>query len=163
MPEQHLNILNAPQYRIVNIPIEKALTQVKTLSGDGLKQSYIKICGEDGLLAVKNNKALLQRHICYTLQKRRYKGLSVKHYNALYRLTQEQPSDKKTKLKNAYHPAVGTTLTRRWQEVEYQVHVTDKGFEYNQITYRSLSKIAKIITGHERSGPAFFGLKSQGG
>lgn len=162
MPVERLNISNAPHYKISDIPIDKALKQVKSLSGDPLKQTYIKICGEDGLLMVKNNKALLQRHICFELQKRRYKGLSVKHYNALYRLTQEDGAGIQTKIKNTYHAQTGAILTRIWQGIEHQVFVTDTGFEYNQTPYASLSKIAKIITGHERSGPAFFGLKNQG-
>jgi hypothetical protein len=41
----------------------------------------------------------------------------------------------------------------------HEVTVLDEGFEYAGENYRSLSEIAKAITGTKWSGPAFFGLK----
>ena len=52
----------------------------------------------------------------------------------------------------------GTTLVRDWKGTRHQVLVTISGFTYDQQTYRSLSEIARKITGTRWSGPAFFGL-----
>jgi hypothetical protein len=41
----------------------------------------------------------------------------------------------------------------------HEVTVLDDGFEYESESYRSLTEIAKAITGTKWSGPAFFGLK----
>lgn len=65
-------------------------------------------------------------------------------------------------MKDKFKPKSGTVLTRKWQGIEHHVYVRDNGFEYNGKTYSSLSKLAKIITGHERSGPVFFGFKKEG-
>ena len=53
----------------------------------------------------------------------------------------------------------GTRLLREWQGTPHWVTVTDAGFEYDGILYKSLSAIARKITGTAWSGPAFFGLK----
>jgi hypothetical protein len=52
----------------------------------------------------------------------------------------------------------GTTLVRQWRGHTHAVLVRDDGFEYEGQPYRSLSVIAKRITGAHWSGPRFFGL-----
>ena len=52
----------------------------------------------------------------------------------------------------------GTQLVREWNGRIYRVLVTDDGFEMDGQTYRSLSAIAKRITGAGWSGPRFFAL-----
>lgn len=59
-------------------------------------------------------------------------------------------------------PAPGARLIREWQGAEYVVTVLDDGFEYNGCKYRSLSSVAKAITGTHWSGPLFFGLRKGG-
>jgi hypothetical protein len=54
----------------------------------------------------------------------------------------------------------GTHLVREWNGRTYQVEALDKGFRLDGKTYRSLSAIAKKITGAHWSGPRFFGLES---
>lgn len=57
----------------------------------------------------------------------------------------------------------GAHLVREWNGRTYQVHVVDDGFELDGKTWRSLSAIAKHITGATWSGPRFFGLTSKSG
>ena len=54
---------------------------------------------------------------------------------------------------------VGTRLVREWQGQTHEVTVLDKGYHWQGEHYRSLSRIAKEITGTRWSGPRFFGLK----
>ncbi len=53
----------------------------------------------------------------------------------------------------------GTRLVREWQGKTHHVSVSSKGFEHEGRTYRSLTAIARHITGTPWSGPLFFGLK----
>jgi len=53
----------------------------------------------------------------------------------------------------------GTRLLREWQGKTHHVTVLEKGFEYGGEKHRSLSAIARQITGTPWSGPKFFGLK----
>ena len=61
-----------------------------------------------------------------------------------------------------YCPIPGTVLIREYKGVEHRVTVTHDGqFEYQGCVYRSLSRIAREITGAQWSGPLFFGLRKQ--
>ena len=53
----------------------------------------------------------------------------------------------------------GTRLVREWQGRTYDVLVLDDGFSWQNTHYRSLSALARKITGTAWSGPLFFGLK----
>jgi hypothetical protein len=60
-------------------------------------------------------------------------------------------------------PVAGTELVRLYAGVEHRVHVLADGeFEYAGTRYRSLSMIARKITGTQWSGPLFFGLRKGG-
>jgi hypothetical protein len=52
----------------------------------------------------------------------------------------------------------GTHLVREWNGRTYQIEVLDDGFQMDGKRYRSLSAIARKITGAHWSGPRFFGL-----
>jgi hypothetical protein len=57
----------------------------------------------------------------------------------------------------------GTTLVREWRGHAHTVLVREDGFEYEGQHYRSLTVIAKRITGAHWSGPRFFGLTKRAG
>ena len=58
-------------------------------------------------------------------------------------------------------PRSGTKLIREWQGKVHEVLALEDGqFAYGGKTYRSLTMIARQITGTHQSGPRFFGLKS---
>jgi hypothetical protein len=60
-------------------------------------------------------------------------------------------------------PLAGTRLIREWQGVEHCVTVRDHDFEYHGRPFKSLSAIARAITGTRWNGWIFFGLKNQRG
>jgi Protein of unknown function (DUF2924) len=55
----------------------------------------------------------------------------------------------------------GTEFTREWAGQHHGVMVLDGGFAWQGRTYRSLSEIAKAITGTKWNGPRFFGLRDR--
>ena len=57
----------------------------------------------------------------------------------------------------------GAILVRTWREKSYTVTVSDKGYVLEGVTYRSLSEVARKITGTRWNGPQFFGLRSTKG
>ena len=59
-------------------------------------------------------------------------------------------------------PMPGTILTRLYREKNIRVTVLEKGFEYEGQVYRSLSAIAKAVTGTHWNGFGFFGLLNKG-
>ena len=57
----------------------------------------------------------------------------------------------------------GTRIAREWQGTVHIVTVADDGgILWNEKRWRSLSEVARAITGTQWSGPAFFGLKPKG-
>jgi len=58
--------------------------------------------------------------------------------------------------------AAGARLTREWRGELHEVEVADDGFRYRGETYRSLSRIASLITGTRWNGRRFFGLDKSG-
>ena len=56
-------------------------------------------------------------------------------------------------------PVVGTQLIREWRGVEHKVTVLADGFEWEGRRYKSLSAVARAITGTRWNGPMFFGLR----
>jgi hypothetical protein len=57
-------------------------------------------------------------------------------------------------------PAIkpGSRLVREWNGRTHHVEVLEQGFRWNDRTFKSLSSVAKAITGSHWSGPRFFGL-----
>jgi hypothetical protein len=69
-----------------------------------------------------------------------------------------RPKDRSQRL-----PIAGTRLIREWQGVEHCVTVGRDDFEYQGRPYKSLSVIAREITGVRWNGWVFFGLKNSQG
>ena len=55
--------------------------------------------------------------------------------------------------------AEGTAITREWKGVRHEVEVADGGFIYRGERWKSLSEVARTITGTRWNGPRFFGLR----
>lgn len=102
------------------------------------------------------SRELLVRGISYRLQERARGGLSKK---TLRRLEQIAAGQGSVGGGSSSPIRPGTRLVRDWQGKTYGVVVLEDGFDWNGSTYRSLSEIARLITGTRWSGPRFFGLK----
>jgi hypothetical protein len=59
-------------------------------------------------------------------------------------------------------PVVGAQLIREWRGIEHKVTVLADGFEWEGRRYKSLSAVARAITGTRWNGWSFFGLKRDG-
>ena len=68
-------------------------------------------------------------------------------------------SDKSAPLPQAGSVRPGTLLVREWEGVLHHVMAIDQGFAWNGTSYRSLSEVARAITGTRWNGPRFFGLR----
>ncbi|MBF0311674.1 MAG: DUF2924 domain-containing protein [Magnetococcales bacterium] len=108
-------------------------------------------------------KDYLVRRLAYRVQELAHGGLSQAATAILDGLGRGTPAPSKAPAKpDVATPAPGARLIREWQGVEYVVTVLDDGFEYQGRKFRSLSSVAKAITGTHWSGPLFFGLRKGG-
>ena len=102
--------------------------------------------------------ALLTRAIAARWQERAYGGLSKAELRQL--ATQARKDERRPRGVRAPTVKPGTWLSRTWHGEVHQVVVLDIGYEYRGARYRSLTSIAKVVTGAAWSGPRFFGLHS---
>lgn len=63
-------------------------------------------------------------------------------------------------VRDANRPRAGTVLVREWNGMTHRVTVLSDGYQYAGSVHRSLSAIARAITGTNWSGRRFFGLKA---
>lgn len=69
----------------------------------------------------------------------------------------------RAKVRSDRLPISGTQLIREWQGIPHRVTVRGDDFEYQGRPYKSLSSIAREITGVRWNGWMFFGLKNHHG
>ena len=108
------------------------------------------------------NKQFLVKRLAYRIQELAYGGLSARAEAKLNELIQEEDRRLKGKLpvRKGDRTIVGTRLIREWQGVEHSATVLDDGFEYQGRRYKSLSAVARAITGTRWNGPLFWGLRN---
>jgi hypothetical protein len=101
---------------------------------------------------------LLRRGIAYRMQERRLGKLSSSTRRELDRFAAKLDQGSEFVSRPA-RPKTGTRLIRSWHGKVHQVLVLENGYEHEGRRYRSLSQIARAITGAHWSGPRFFGLR----
>jgi hypothetical protein len=100
--------------------------------------------------------------LAYRIQELAYGGLKLATRTKLAALA--DALDPKTARKRVVNgPVVGTQLIREWRGAEHKVTVLAEGFEWEGRRYKSLSAVARAITGTRWNGLTFFGVKRHGG
>lgn len=109
------------------------------------------------------NRRYLESRLAYRIQELAYGGLKPETVKRLRDLAEEldggDPKRRRQPAKD--RPIAGTRLIREYQGVEHCVTVRDEDYEYQGRPYKSLSAIARAITGTRWNGLTFFGLKNQ--
>jgi len=148
--------------------IAQQLQELRTLSPAELARQYEDLFGKPPRV---RNKAWLFRQCAFRLQEQAYGSLSERAKTRLTELmalvdlplcaptpTPRAHTTTRTATKG---PMVGTTLLREWRGQQIRVEVREDGFEWNGVMFKSLSAVAKAITGATWNGNLFFNLKSR--
>jgi len=108
------------------------------------------------------NRDFLVKRLAYRIQELAYGGLSARAEAKLDRLIAEEEARLKGKqpVRKGDRPIVGTRLIREWKGVEHTATVLADGYEYQGRPYKSLSAIARAITGTRWNGLLFFGIRT---
>lgn len=106
---------------------------------------------------------LLRRGIAWRMQERTAGKLSPATRREIDRMIARLNAGEEPAKSGAAKLKPGTRLIRSWGGTVHQVLVLEDGFEHEGGHYRSLSQIARAITGAHWSGPRFFGLKASHG
>jgi hypothetical protein len=134
------------------------LEQLGALNPAELREQWQSLFGADP--PPKLRSSLLIQAIAYRLQERALGGLKPATVRFLERIADDAAARRRVSPNPAkIRVTAGTTLIR-WHGTKHQVTVLKDGFLYRAKHFRSLSLIARTITGSRWSGPLFFGLKS---
>ncbi|MGE3744201.1 MAG: DUF2924 domain-containing protein [Sphingomonadaceae bacterium] len=135
--------------------LEDKLTALATMSPARLRGEWLQTFGCE---APDVGSRMLALGIAHRLQEKVHGGLSPAHRRELDRLARHFAATGEVKGGGASKPSAGSRLVRDWHGKTHHVLIREKDFVYEDRSYRSLSHIAREITGTAWSGPRFFGL-----
>jgi hypothetical protein len=152
------------------IDLDQECNRLKQATVSALRQRYAEVFGESP--PHTGNRTWLLRRILWRLQAQAYGSLSERAQrqaallanDADLRLSPPRSAKATVSLPRASDPRLpktGTVLNRRYRNQLHQVQVLANGFAYEDSTYRSLSAVAKAITGSHCNGFWFFRLQVQ--
>lgn len=133
---------------------EHLLGDLTGLDRDGLKRIWEETIGSPPPLYL--SPEFMARVIAHERQVKALGGLSAAERRALRMMAEGKRSPEVAAA--ALGPASGAQIVRDWNGRTYRVEVLPDGYRFDGKDYRSLSSIAKRITGTNWSGPRFFGL-----
>jgi len=110
--------------------------------------------------APRLSRELLMRAVAYRIQELASGGLRPELQRQLHQIALELQQTGRVTMRPRPQLKPGTRLLREWKGRSHEVLVLDDGFSWQTGHYRSLSAIARKITGTAWSGPLFFGLKT---
>ena len=128
-------------------------TDLETLGREGLIAAWVEVIGTPP--PKKMSQGLMRSILVYDLQAREFGDLKP---GALKRIKNAGREGARSTNRDRGALKPGGRLIRDWNGVSHIVEVTEAGFVWQGQTHRSLSAIARAITGTRWSGPRFFGL-----
>jgi hypothetical protein len=113
--------------------------------------------------APNNSRAFLAFRIAYRIQELTYGGPDKQTRRLLDLLADEVEGTltRKAQIADPRNPVVGTKLIREWDGIAHTVTVLKDGFDWGGQRYKSLSAVARAITGTRWNGYRFFGLRER--
>jgi hypothetical protein len=121
-----------------------------------LRNSWRELFGADP--SPRLGRSLMVRALAYRLQERALGGLKPSAQRILERAADGE-SAVSVERRAKQRAGAGSVLIRQWRGVSHRVTVLDNDVVYRGRRYKSLSEVARVITGTRWSGPLFFGLK----
>lgn len=136
--------------------IEVEIAKLRELDLDGLRARWHSLRGRPAPRHLP--KHLLLRMLAYDLQGAALGDLDAGTEQYLERVAADPDKVVELPTPAANGPRPGTILVREWAGRLCRVTVLEDGFAWNGKTYRSLSEVARTITGARWNGRRFFGL-----
>ena len=136
--------------------LARDVASLPALDAATLRQRWKVLFGADPSTRV--GRSLMVKAIAYRLQERALGGLKTGTQRLLDRIV-ERRSELALERIPKRRASAGTLLIREWRGVSHRVTVLDSDVVYRKRRYKSLSEVARAITGTRWSGPLFFGLK----
>ena len=131
------------------------LAGLETLDLSAMRQEWRRLYRAE---PPRLSRDLMTRALAYRIQEIAFGGLSKATLRRLAGLAAEFESDGRIATQSQPRIKPGARLVREWHGRTHSVIATEEGFQFEGKVYRSLTSIARKITGAGWSGPRFFGL-----
>jgi Protein of unknown function (DUF2924) len=131
--------------------VERDLAALAELNRTALLERWRMAFGRE--VPPRLSRTLMEKAIAYELQVKAFGGLPARTRRALRAAAKADGRSAISKL-----PSRGTRLVREWHGALHEVEVLEDGYLWRGARHRSLSAIARAITGTKWSGPRFFNL-----
>ena len=138
--------------------LAQELKDLETRGDDELKNRWRSLYGTKP--PPKIHRSLLIAAVAHRMQENTLGALKSSVRRHLMQPTNNPATPRPSPHYPSLGPRVGTVLVRDWGGVTHQAKVLEDGILFRSKRYKSLSEIARVITGSRWSGPLFFGLKS---
>jgi len=141
-------------------PILARLAALKAMSVNELKTEWQALFDAP---APNNSRTFLEGRLAYRIQELTYGGPDKQTRRLLDLLADEVEGTlkRKAQIADPRNPVVGTKLIREWDGIAHTVTVLKDGFDWGGQRYKSLSAVARAITGTRWNGYRFFGLRER--
>lgn len=141
-------------------PVLARLAALKAMSVNELKAEWQTLFDAP---APNNSRTFLENRLAYRIQELTFGGPDKQTRRLLDLLADEVEGTltRKAQIADPRNPVVGTKLIREWDGVAHTVTVLKDGFEWDGKRYKSLSAVARSITGTRWNGYRFFGLRER--
>lgn len=137
--------------------VEQQLAELPNMNREALQELWQGLFGKPPSPGLR--RETLIPILAYRIQENAYGGLKESTARKLRELAEDFSNGRKLAVQPMIRPKIGTRYIREWNGKLHEVTVLEAGYEYNNRIYRSLSEIARVITGTKWSGPVFFGYK----
>lgn len=140
-------------------PIAQRLTTLPKLSKTALRELWKQLFGAPPPSQLRRH--LMIPILAYRQQEQAFGSLSTANRGRLRQLARAFETNSNSAISSIHSVKPGTRLVRQWGDQVHLVNVETNAYEYQGARYRSLSEIARLITGTHWSGPLFFGIRSE--
>ena len=137
--------------------LTRELKELETQGDDELKNRWRKLYGTP---PQKIHRTLLLAAVAHRMEENVFGALKSSVRRQLIQAANHRATPRPSPNYPSLRPRTGTVLVRDWGGVTHQATVLEDGILFRSQRYKSLSEVARLITGARWSGPRFFGLKS---
>lgn len=141
-------------------PIPKRLADLRGLDRVALTDLWRQVFAASP--PEKLRRDLMIPILAYRIQEKAFGPLKAGTRTHLRQLAEGFATDPGLVVSSRPALKTGTRLVRKWRDEVHLVNVEANSYEYKGGRYKSLSQIARLITGTRWSGPLFFGIKGDG-
>jgi len=138
--------------------LAQELKDLETRGDDELKNRWRSLYGTQP--PQKIHRSLLIAAVAHRMQENALGALKSSVRRHLMQAANNPATPRPSPHYPSLRPRAGTVLVRDWGGVTHQAKVLEDGILFRSKRYKSLSEVARVITGTRWSGPLFFGLKS---